>query len=115
MMNYTHFADIGLTLDKANNMNYRYSLPNKVFDYMHTATPVVATNVVEVARVVRENEIGEILEDFTVESLRATLDALLNDPEKLERYRYNCRKAAEVENWENECRVLAEIYPNVES
>lgn len=115
MMNYTQHADIGLTLDKANNQNYRFSLPNKVFDYMHASTPIVATDVQEVARIIRQHEIGEIIEELNVESLYETLHSLLNNPERLAHYRENCRKAAVLENWENECRVLEEIYPKVES
>ncbi|MGY8925796.1 MAG: glycosyltransferase, partial [Flavobacteriales bacterium] len=69
MMNFTHFADIGLTLDKPSNLNYKLSLPNKVFDYMHTYTAVVATNIKEVAQVVTKNEIGTIVMDFTVNNL----------------------------------------------
>ena len=114
MMNYTHYADIGLTLDKSSNLNYKLSLPNKVFDYMHTSTPVVATNIKEVANVINTHKIGEVISDFTVELLTSTLKELLADKEKLDAYKQNCKDAAKVENWEIETSILAEIYPKVE-
>ncbi len=114
MMNYTFYADIGLTLDKATNLNYKLSLPNKVFDYMHTTTAVVATNIKEVANVVRSNNIGEILTEFTVKNLVLTIQALFKDKERLEEYKKNCITASKNENWENETKILAEIYPKVE-
>lgn len=114
MMNYTHHADIGLTLDKPSNANYRLSLPNKVFDYMHTSTAVVATEIEEVANVIRTNSIGEILSYFSVESLVETLNHLIANPKKIADYKANCAIAAQTENWENETRILATIYPKVE-
>lgn len=110
MMNYTFHADIGLTLDKPTNMNYRLSLPNKVFDYMHTQTAVVATEIKEVAHVIRTNEIGEILQEFTIDKLAETINALFADSEQLAKYKANCLKAAQVENWENETKILDTIY-----
>ena len=114
MMNYTHYADIGLTLDKTTNLNYKLSLPNKVFDYMHTYTPIVATNIKEVVSVIERNEIGEVVEPLNVDSLADCINNLLNDESKLNRYRENCKQAATKENWEEETKVLAQIYPKVE-
>ncbi len=114
MMNYTHYADIGLTLDKATNLNYKLSLPNKVFDYMHTETPIVATSIKEVANVIRKHNIGEIIDDFSVKSLRKTINELLKNQNKLNEYKENCRAASELENWENEVNVLDSIYKNVD-
>ena len=111
MMNYTHYADLGLTLDKPTNMNYRLSLPNKVFDYMHTETAVVATDIKEVAHVVNSNKIGFILDTFTADSLADAINSILVDPDRLKTYKENCVKASKVENWENETKVLSTIYP----
>ncbi|MBL4863187.1 MAG: glycosyltransferase family 4 protein [Crocinitomicaceae bacterium] len=110
MMNYTHFADIGLTLDKPTNMNYRLSLPNKVFDYMHTHTAIVATNLKEVTNVVQTHQIGDIIDELTVPNLVSCINHLLNDSDRLAQYKRNCIKAAEVDNWESESKILATIY-----
>jgi len=114
MMNYTTYADIGLTLDKPNSLNYALSLPNKVFDYMHTNTAVVATEIKEVAKVIRTNKIGVILEEFTVENLARVLNDLITDRNRLDEFQANCAIAAKTENWEKETEILAEIYPKVE-
>lgn len=114
MMNYTHHADIGLTLDKPLSLNYKYSLPNKVFDYMHTHTAIVATEIKEVARVIRKHDIGEIVEPFSADSLAVTLNQLINDPERIQTCKNNCKIAAQTENWEAETRILEEIYPRVD-
>lgn len=111
MMQFTFHADLGLTLDKDTNPNYRFSLPNKVFDYMHTSTPIVATNIKEVANVVRKYEIGEIIDDLTPKRLAETIQELLRSPERLERMKNNCKIASETENWESETQVLKSIYP----
>ena len=115
MMNYTFHADIGLTLDKPTSLNYALSLPNKVFDYMHTQTAVVATEIKEVAAVVRRFDIGVLVEPFNIDQLALEINTLLNDPERLARYKKNCIQSAQLENWEKETEILAEIYPNVVS
>jgi len=112
MMCFTHHADIGLTLDKDTNPNYKYSLPNKVFDYMHAGTAVVATNIIEVAHVIRKHDIGIVLDDSEPKTLARTLQQLIELPDQLDAFKQNCEKAATIENWENEKKILAEIYLN---
>ena len=112
MMAFTYHADVGLTLDKPTNLNYRFSLPNKVFDYMHAATPMICTDLVEVSRIVSHYAIGTILPELTVENLTAAIQDLQNNPEKLATMKANCSAAAVHENWEMETKVLEKIYPN---
>lgn len=114
MMAFTQHADIGLTLDKPTNMNYLYSLPNKVFDYIHASTPIIATDLVEIKRVIEKHELGTILTELTPENLANAIRDLQENPSKLAQFKANCEEASKVENWENEQQILEEIYPTID-
>lgn len=113
MMAFTHYSSIGLTLDKPNNLNYKYSLPNKVFDYIHSGTPIICTDLIEITKIVDKHKIGLVLEEFTPESLAEKINYLKDHPDVLEEMKNNCLLAAEIENWEHESRILEEIYPAI--
>ncbi len=61
MMQYTRNADLGLSLDKDTNLNYRYSLPNKLFDYFRAHIPALVTDLPEVAGIVRRFDAGVVV------------------------------------------------------
>lgn len=113
MMAFTSHADLGLTLDKPTSDNYRYSLPNKVFDYIHAGTPIIGTNLREVAHVIESHKVGTVLREFTPFTLAAAIRHYQEHPEELQTQKENCRVAAATENWENEKHVLNQIYPPV--
>ena len=113
MMQFTHNADLGLTLDKATNLNYKFSLPNKVFDYIHAGTPILSTRLVEIERVVERNKVGILIDELTVDSLVDAIQSLQTNKGLLDELKANCQKAAEVENWDEEKKILKEIYSNL--
>ncbi|MEN9401116.1 MAG: hypothetical protein RL632_2219 [Bacteroidota bacterium] len=114
MMAFTTYADLGLTLDKPTSDNYRYSLPNKVFDYIHAETPIIGTNLVEVAHVITTHHVGTVINELTPETLASAIRHYQEHPDLLQTQKANCRVAAASENWENEREVLKQIYPSVE-
>lgn len=111
MMNYTFHADLGLTLDKPTNINYRFSLPNKLFDYIHTNTPVLSTDLIEVKNIIETFNVGTIIKELTSENLAKIINEIKADKQSLENWKTNCTKAKEELNWQKECETLKQFYP----
>jgi glycosyltransferase involved in cell wall biosynthesis len=109
MIQYTQNADLGLTLDKDTNINYRYSLPNKVFDYIQAGIPVLASNLVEVANVVKSYHVGEIVESHEPLEIAKKITEMLSEDKKAV-WKESLKVAAEELCWENESLKLKEIY-----
>ena len=114
MMAFTSHADLGLTLDKPTSDNYRFSLPNKVFDYIHAETPIIGTNLVEVADVITRHQVGTVIDELTPEALASAIRHYQEHPDLLLTQKANCRVAAGSENWEKEQEILKKIYPRIE-
>ncbi len=102
LMQFTRYASIGLALDKPKSLNYRFALPNKLFDYIQANTAVICSNLIEIEKIVEKYDIGISIETISPEAIAETINGLLENKDKLLSFQENCKKAAEVENWENE-------------
>ena len=113
MMEYTSHADLGITMDKPLSKNYEFSLPNKLFDYMHAGVPILASNLVEISRVIHQYQIGTIVEEVDVQLIAQAISELKANPEKLKIQKTACLQAAQIENWEMEKGKLRSFIDNV--
>ena len=75
----TAAADVGLSLDRSTVGNFKFSLPNKLFDYMHAGIPVVCSDLPVAGQMVRETQIGEVAADAVgdVDIAQAVADAVM--------------------------------------
>ncbi|MFM9056467.1 MAG: glycosyltransferase [Bacteroidota bacterium] len=105
---FTAAADIGLSLDKDTNINYRYSLPNKLFDYLHARIPVVASNLPEVAAVVTQYQVGKVIADHTPEHIAACIREVHQGLEN-GMYKNGIEKACSELNWNEERKHLLQL------
>jgi len=110
MMQYTMNADLGLTLDKDTNINYKFSLPNKIFDYIRAGIPVVSTPIIEVKNVIEKYDIGAITPHCSPLAIAETVNSMFSNPIKMEQYRENIKLASKQLSWENEVTNLLTIY-----
>ncbi|MCC6840834.1 MAG: glycosyltransferase [Flavobacteriales bacterium] len=109
MMDYTRNADLGLTLDKDTNLNYRFSLPNKLFDYLHAGIPVLATDLPEVAGIVRRHMCGVVIPAPAPEVIRQAVEQLFADPARHASLRHNASLAANALGGEAEAERLRSV------
>lgn len=106
LMAYTAAAHLGLSLDKATNLNYRYSLPNKIFDYIQAGTPVFATDLPEVAKIVNEYGIGWLIREVNPRKMALGIQEIFENIMDYKLKKSNCTKAGEILCWENESKKL---------
>jgi glycosyltransferase involved in cell wall biosynthesis len=109
MMEYTRAADAGLTLDKDTNVNYRYSLPNKLFDYIHAGIPVLASSLTEIKKIVEGYQIGLITDTHQPLRLAEWMNKM-KDPAAGVQWKINLQRAAAELNWQNEKKVLTDTF-----
>ncbi len=109
---YTLQADLGLSLEKDMGENYRLASPNKVYDYIQAGVPVIVSDLPEMRRIVETYQVGEILRksDYSPEKLGKTIQNILNDTSRYNRYVDSCIKTGKVLNWENEKDKLRKLY-----
>ncbi len=113
LVQYTHAADLGLSLDKNTNLNYEYSLPNKLFDYIHHETPVLASNLTEIRKIIEKHKVGWILTNHNPENMARQIQDVLENREDVQAKKENTKRATEKLTWENEELVLKQIYASL--
>lgn len=103
-------ADLGLSIEEDLGLNYKYALPNKLFDYIQAEIPVLVSNLPEMKKVVNDYQIGTILESHQPEQMAKQINGILGDSEKTAVWKTNLKKAAGELCWEKEKEVLKSIY-----
>ncbi len=109
LFQYTTLADLGCSLEKDTNCNYRYCLPNKLFDYIISEVPVVVSNLPEMSSLVQRYEVGVVLREHSPKGIATTIQELFVDEEKYQYYKKQCRLAAKHFTWEEESKIWEKI------
>ena len=112
LRHYTFNSNLGVTIDKDSNMNYHFSLPNKVFDYMHAGIPILATKLPEIENIVNAYHIGTFIENHKPKHIADRISSFLNSKEYIE-YKSNTVIAAIENNWQTEKQKLINLLNEV--
>ena len=110
LMNFTCAADVGITLDKDTNLNYKYSLPNKLFDYIQAGVPVLASKIIEVENIIKSYNIGDIIDNHNPEHIASKLNSMFLDIDRMQLWKKNLQIAGEELCWEVEQERIIEIF-----
>lgn len=110
---YTASADIGVQPIENTCLNHYTTDSNKLFEYVQAGLPVVASDLPEIRRVVREHDLGVLVPEGNSAALAATLRDLVGDEGKRHYHAAQSRKAAAVLNWESQEHELLALYERV--
>ena len=106
LFNYTKKATLGMVLEEPLGLSFTYSLPNKLFDYIHAEIPIIAGNLPEITRIIKEHKVGVIIDDYSPEKIALAIKNLLHDEALLSEIKENQQKAKEILCWEKESKKL---------
>jgi len=107
---YTVHADLALSLDKDTNINYKFSLPNKLFDYIQARVPVLVSKLPEIEKVVLKYKIGKVIDTHEPGMIATTTNEILTGIKQYEIWKENLSFAAEELCWEREEEKLTQIF-----
>ncbi|MDR2057664.1 MAG: glycosyltransferase [Dysgonamonadaceae bacterium] len=102
---YTQIADIGINLLENMGLNYYYSLPNRIFDYIRNHIPILTVDFPEIRKIVAHYEVGTLINHFEPEFLAKTIRQMTVSGKNEKGF---ITANAEL-NWENESIILLQI------
>ncbi len=103
---YTIQADLGVSLEKSTNLNYRFALPNKVFDYLASGVPILVSPLTELCAILDKHDVGKLLPSHEPKDIAETIEAIFANQNQLSIWKENTLKAREEYCWENEEQKL---------
>ncbi|MCE5331950.1 MAG: glycosyltransferase [Bacteroidales bacterium] len=101
----TSKADIGLCLLENKGLSYYYSLPNRIFDYIHADIPVLASRFPEITTIVETYKTGILIDHYEPEYLAKIINDMLEYPYPTAHFTEIAKKLC----WENEEKVLISV------
>lgn len=102
-------SSIGLNLLDPMSDNYKYSLANKFFDYMHADLPSINMNFQEYSNIISVNKVAIMASNYSVRKLIDSIHRL-EDEKLYSEIQQNCALAKEVYNWQIESKKIIDIF-----
>lgn len=102
---YTKSAHLGLCLLENKGLSYYYSLPNRIFDYLHAGIPVLATRFPEIEKIVETYDTGVLINHYEPEYLAETINNQLKNKFDTSHF----KPIASNFCWEKEEKILISI------
>ncbi|APZ45135.1 glycosyl transferase group 1 [Polaribacter reichenbachii] len=110
LFNYTKQATLGMVLEEPVGLSFQFSLPNKLFDYIHAGIPIIAGRLPEISRIISDFKVGVLVDDYQPETIAKTIHNLLEDKALLSKIKENQLKAKKVLCWEIESKKLDKFF-----
>lgn len=106
----TSHASLGISLEEDLGLNYRYALPNKLFDYIQARIPVMVSDLPEMRKIVETYQTGMVADSSDPEKLASLFREALFNADLRATWKPGLDKAALELTWENEKSRLAAIF-----
>ena len=90
-------------------LDHFYFSPLKLYEYMATGTPVIASRIGQIQKFIDHNNNGLLIEPGRTEELCISLQSILDKPEHLLRLAQAARQSTENLTWVNNAKKIVEL------
>jgi len=104
----TPTTNLGISIEEDLGLNYRYALPNKLFDYIHANIPVLVSNLPEMKQIVLDYKVGEVIQNRNPKLLAKQINNILK--KDISHFKENLKIAKFDLQWVNEEKVIKSIF-----
>ncbi len=104
----TPLADIGISAEEDLGLNYRFALPNKIFDYIQAEVPILVSNLPEMKQIVLQYNVGELIKETQPKKLAAQIQKMVHVD-----FSEALNSAKKKLTWEGEEKQLALVFNNL--
>ncbi|MDG1038324.1 MAG: glycosyltransferase [Polaribacter sp.] len=101
----TPLANLGLSIEEDLGLNYRFALPNKIFDYIQAEVPILVSNLPEMKMISINYNVGEIVRNRKPIELAKQIEGLIEKD-----FSDGLKKAKKELIWENQEEKLISIF-----
>jgi glycosyltransferase involved in cell wall biosynthesis len=101
----TPLANLGLSIEEDLGLNYRFALPNKIFDYIQAEVPILVSNLPEMKMIPLNYNVGEVIKNRKPTELAKQIEKLLEKD-----FSDNLKKAKKELIWEKQEEKLISIF-----
>lgn len=102
-------ADIGFFVQEDISAQKRFTLPNKFFEYVQARLALCVADLPEMARLVRDHQLGVLVaKQITPDLIAAQINGLTR--EKIDTFKRASMAAAKRLSWESEAEVMLKAY-----
>lgn len=105
---YTSSASLGLCLLDSLGLSYEFALPNRVFDYLHAGVPILATDFVEIRRIVSDYNTGKLISCYEPKYLAEVIESMIHSEFDTSHFDLISNELC----WQNESKILENIIIN---
>lgn len=103
---YTASADVGLFITQEEALSYRFSLPNKFFEYVHAGLPVLLTdNLVYMSEILKDHGLGWTV---PVDQIQSQIETISTG--SLDEFAPTIEKFASDAVWESDAQMFHAAY-----
>jgi glycosyltransferase involved in cell wall biosynthesis len=110
LLSYSASADLGIIPYQSTCLNTYLCTPNKLFEFIAAGTPMLASDLPELRRLVENEGIGEVADLSTAQGIAAAVKGLFSEAMRLQQFRERIRQVRHQISWTVEGAKFVSVF-----